>query len=195
MVFAACAIPFFIVLELALPRTRAPIRWRPIALACCMLAFNTQIVRHISFGVPATDSLARILLAWLTVELFAYWLHRAMHRIPCLWRFHRMHHAPGPLAWHQSWWIHPVDIAMFASTTAIALWLAGAPLTAAPWLLVVRRVWGILLHANVAWPATLLDHVIVTPAVHHRHHREDLPAANFAPSFSIFDRLFGSFAR
>ena len=193
--FAACAIPFFIVLELAVPRERAPIRWRAIALACCMLVFNSQIVRHISFGVPATDSLARILLAWFTVELFAYWLHRAMHRVPWLWRFHRMHHAPVPLAWHQSWWIHPVDIAMFATTTAVAIWLVGAPLTAAPWLFVIRRVWGILLHANVAWPATFVDHVIVTPAVHHRHHREDLPPANFAPSFAFFDRLFGSFAR
>lgn len=193
--FVAWAVPFFIALEAMAPRVRAKIRWRAIALACALLTFNSIVVRGISFGTPSAASTARIVLAWFATELAAYWLHRLMHRIPLLWRFHRMHHADVPLAWHQSWWIHPVDIAMFAVVAASVTWLVGAPLTAAPWLLLARRAWGILLHANVRWPRTPLDHVIVTPAVHHRHHREDLPAANFAPSFALFDRVFGTWSR
>lgn len=195
MLFAACAVPFFITLELLVPRERRAIRWRAIAIACVLLAVNSQVVRHITFDVPHTDSAARIALAWFTVELFAYWLHRAMHHFGFLWRFHRLHHTPAPLAWHQSWLIHPIDIALFASATAVAMWLAGAPLVAAPVLALFRRFWGILLHANVRWPATPLDHVIVTPAFHRRHHREDLPPANFAPSFAILDRVFGTWTR
>jgi sterol desaturase/sphingolipid hydroxylase (fatty acid hydroxylase superfamily) len=195
--FVLCVVPCFIVIEACVPRVRAPIRWRAIMLACGMLALNSLLVRQISFGTPpaATATTARIILAWFAVELGAYWLHRAMHRIPLLWRVHALHHANVPLAWHQSWWIHPLDIAMFAVVASAATWLVGAPMTAAPLLLLARRAWGILLHANVRWPATLLDHVIVTPAVHHRHHREDLPAANFAGSFSILDRAFGTFRR
>ena len=193
--FIAWAIPFFIVLEAFLPRAKARVRWGPIALATGMLVLNSLLVRTLGFSAPSSDSTARIVLAWCFIEISAYWLHRAMHHIPLLWRVHKMHHADVPLAWHQSWWIHPLDIAMFAVVAAFATWLAGAPMTAAPWILVVRRAWGILLHANVRWPATLLDHVIVTPVVHHRHHREDLPAANFAGSFSILDRVFGTFRR
>ena len=193
--FVAWAIPFFIIVEAVIPRARANIRWRAIALACLLLAFNTLVVRAIHFGTPSAASTARIVLAWFAVELGAYWLHRAMHRIPLLWRVHKMHHADVPLAWHHSWWIHPIDIAMFAIVAASATALVGAPMTAAPWLLVVRRAYGILLHANVRWPATPLDHVIVTPAIHHRHHREDLPAANFAASLSILDRVFGTWTR
>jgi sterol desaturase/sphingolipid hydroxylase (fatty acid hydroxylase superfamily) len=193
--FVAWAVPFFIVIEACVPRVRAKTRWRAIVLAGGMLAVNSLVVRGIKFGAPSSTSTARIVLAWSTVELGAYWLHRAMHRVPLLWRVHKVHHADVPLAWHQSWWIHPLDITMFVVVAACATWIVGAPMTAAPWFLVVRRAYGLLLHANVRWPATWLDHVIVTPVVHHRHHREDLPAANFAGSFSILDRAFGTFRR
>ena len=195
IVFIGWAVPFFIAIEALAPRERAETRWGAIVLAGSMLVVNSILVRGIGFGAPASTTTARIVIAWFAVELSGYWLHRAMHRIPLLWRVHKMHHANVPLAWHQSWWIHPLDIAMFAIVAGAATWLAGAPMTAAPWFLVVRKAWGILQHANVRWPATLLDHVIVTPVVHHRHHREDLPAANFAGSFSILDRVFGTFRR
>jgi sterol desaturase/sphingolipid hydroxylase (fatty acid hydroxylase superfamily) len=106
-----------------------------------------------------------------------------------------VHHAPGLVAWHRSWWIHPVDIALFALATDAACLVAGAPHTAAAWLIVVRRVWSLLLHANIAWPDTAADHVLVTPSFHDRHHREDLPPANFAASFAIVDRVFRTWAR
>jgi sterol desaturase/sphingolipid hydroxylase (fatty acid hydroxylase superfamily) len=196
LLFVAWAIPFFIVLERMIPRRAMPTRWRAIVLAALMLAANTLVARAMPMPTPTTMTTARIVLAWAVGEVGAYWLHRAMHRIPLLWRVHRMHHtAEVPLAWHHSWWIHPVDIAMFAVLAAFSTWLVGAPLTAAPWLLIARRAWGILLHANVRWPASWLDHLLVTPTVHHRHHREDLRPANFAPSFSILDRVFGTWAR
>ena len=196
LAFVAWAIPFFILLEAIFPRERQPIRWRAIVLACGMLAFNTIVIRElISAPRVTTDSTLRILAAWLVAEVFAYWLHRAMHRFPLLWRFHKLHHAPVPLAWHQSWWIHPLDIAMFVATGAFAVWLVGAPLTAAPWFLAIRKAYGILLHANVRWPKSWLDHVIVTPVVHHRHHQEDKRPANFAGQLAILDRVFASWSR
>ena len=195
LAFVGWAIPFFIVVERIVPRRRMAIRWRAIALAALMLAANSLLLRVLPNVAPTTITTARIVLAWIVTELGAYWLHRARHRVPLLWRVHRMHHVDVPLAWHQSWWIHPLDISLFAVVAAVSTWLVGAPLLAAPWFLLVRRAWGILLHANVKWPATWVDHLIVTPALHHRHHREDLRPANFAPSFSILDRLFGTWAR
>lgn len=193
--FIAWAIPFFIVIEQLVPRRRASIRWGAIVIAIGLLVFNSLLVRQLHFPAQTSDSLARILLAWVLTEVAGYWLHRAMHRVPLLWRIHKLHHVDRPLAWFQSWWIHPLDIALFAIVAAGTTAIAGAPMTAAPAFLLARRAWAILLHANVKWPASWLDHVVTTPVVHHRHHREDLPAANFAPSFSILDRLFGTFAQ
>jgi sterol desaturase/sphingolipid hydroxylase (fatty acid hydroxylase superfamily) len=189
----AWAMPACLVLEALVPRTRAPIRWRAIALACCMLGLNLVVVRAVISAPPSTET-ARIVAAWILAELAAYGLHRAMHRVPLLWRIHRMHHSAGVLAWHQSWWIHPLDAALFACATTVACHVAGAPLLAAAPIIIGRRVLGILQHANIAWPPSLLDHVVVTPAVHHRHHREDLPPANFAGVLAIVDRVFGTWA-
>ncbi|WP_322770449.1 sterol desaturase family protein, partial [Frankia sp. Cr1] len=32
-------------------------------------------------------------------DLFAYFGHRALHRVPLLWRFHRIHHSSEQLDW------------------------------------------------------------------------------------------------
>jgi sterol desaturase/sphingolipid hydroxylase (fatty acid hydroxylase superfamily) len=144
---------------------------------------------------PPRADLARDLAALVLAELLLYGVHRAMHAVPALWRFHRLHHVREPLAWHVAWRSHPIDAALFAAATALACAIAGAPLPAAVWFVVGRRVWTVVLHANVAWCPTAADAVLATPAFHHRHHREDLAPANFAGTFALIDRVFGTWAR
>jgi sterol desaturase/sphingolipid hydroxylase (fatty acid hydroxylase superfamily) len=189
----AIAVPVFVAIERLRPRRRMPIAWKAIAIAALLFGANRFVVKLVN-GAPMSDALWRILFAWGLVEVTAYGVHRAMHAMPWLWRFHKLHHDPAPLAFHRSWWIHPVDIAVFGAATTAVCHLAGAPIAAAPWFLVLRRGWAVLLHANLAWPQTWIDRVIVTPAVHDRHHREDLPPANFAANFAILDRVFGTWA-
>lgn len=190
----AIAIPVFAAIEAWRPRHRMAVPWRGIALAAALFAVNRLVVGAVT-DAPYATHVGRVVAAWLLTELAAYGVHVAMHRVSWLWRFHRMHHAPGPIAFHRSWWIHPVDVALFGAATTLACHVAGAPVLAAVWVLALRRGWAILLHANVAWPATPLDHVIVTPSLHERHHREDLPPANFAANLALLDRLFGTWAR
>jgi sterol desaturase/sphingolipid hydroxylase (fatty acid hydroxylase superfamily) len=133
-------------------------------------------------------------LAGLVAELVVYWLHRAMHRVPWLWRFHRLHHDGAPLAWVSAWRVHPVDAALFAAAALIGGVVAGSGAPAALGFVVGRRAWTVLLHADVAWPASPCDRVVATPPFHERHHREDLPAANFASTLPVLDQLFGTYA-
>lgn len=188
------AIPVFLVIETWRPRHRVPIRWRAIAIGAGLFGLNRFVVWTVN-SAPASQSLPNIVTAWLLAELAAYGVHRAMHAFPVLWRFHRLHHRPETLGFHVSWWIHPVDVALFGIANTLACYLAGAPVVAAAWFLVLRRGWAVLLHANIAWPATLLDRLITTPSLHHRHHREDLPPANFAANLAILDRVFGTWRR
>ena len=190
-VFVAWTIAIFTVLEALVPRRSVATRWRSIALGAGLLAIDSAVTRLLAH-TPASADLARIALAWLVTELLSYVLHRAMHRLPALWRFHRLHHTHEPLAWHVAWRIHPVDAALFAITTTIACTLAGAPLATAAYFIVARRVWTIVLHANIAWPTTRLDLVLATPSFHASHHREGEAPANFASTFAFLDRLFGT---
>jgi lathosterol oxidase len=162
-------------------------RWRALGLAWALFVIDGAIGRLMR--MPATGTAGRMGLALLLVELADYGLHRAMHTLPLLWRFHRLHH-DEPLAWHVGWRIHPVDAALFALGTMAACWLAGAPLPAAAAFVIGRRVWTLLIHADIAWPASALDHVIATPSFHRVHHEA---RANFASTLPLVDRVFGTY--
>lgn len=183
----------FAYLERQWPRHRDHPRGRRIALAAVLLAVNAAIGRLLADAVGSGGDL--VVLGWLLGELFHYALHRAMHQVPLLWRFHRLHHEAGPLAWTTTWYVHPVDAALTAACFAGSALLVGAGVPSALWFVVGRRVWTIVLHANIAWPPSIIDGLVATPAFHARHHREDLPAANFADTLPVLDGLFGTFAR
>lgn len=194
LAFVAWAIATFSALERLVPRHRAPLPARRIAIAAGLLAAEAAIARALLWSSPEPSSLARAALAWLLAEVAHYAVHRAMHRVPWLWRFHRLHHDGEPLAWATAWYVHPVDAALFAGATTLGALVAGEAAPAMLWFLVGRRAWTVALHANLAWPASALDRVVATPAFHHRHHCEELPPGNFASTLPILDQLFGTFA-
>lgn len=191
--FVAWTLVVFTVLERAAPRRRHRPRVRAIAAAVGLLALDAAVTRGLTFAPPAAG-LSRALAAFVVAEVATYGVHRAMHALPQLWRFHRVHHVDEPLAWHVAWRTHPVDAAAFALAIGGASWLVGAPALIVAAFVIARRVWTVVLHANVAWPATRLDAFVATPSFHHRHHREDLAPANFASSLPVIDRVFGTWA-
>jgi sterol desaturase/sphingolipid hydroxylase (fatty acid hydroxylase superfamily) len=194
LAFVAWAAASFTALEALVPRHRAPLPLRRIAIAAALLAAEGAIARALVWTSPDPSSLARAVLAWLCAEAAHYAVHRAMHDVPWLWRFHRLHHGGEPLAWATAWYVHPVDAALFAAATTLGAAVAGEGVPAMLWLVVGRRAWTVVLHGNLAWPPSALDRVVATPAFHHRHHREDLPPANFASTLPLLDQIFGTYS-
>jgi hypothetical protein len=191
LVLVVWSLATFTLLERLRPRHRHHPRARRIAEAAGLLAVDTAIAQSLVSAVDLDGD--RILRAWLATEVLHYALHRAMHRVPLLWRFHRVHHDGAPLAWTTSWYVHPVDTVLLTTAAIAAAALVGGGAAGAAWFVVARRAWTIVLHANLAWPASRLDRLIATPPFHARHHREDLASANFASTLPILDRLFGTY--
>jgi len=181
----------FSLLERVRPRHRRHPSARRIALAAGLVAIDAAIAAAL-VRVAALHG-QRVVAAWLAGELAHYVLHRAMHGVPWLWRFHRMHHDDVALDWTTAWRVHPVDAALTACASIVAAALVGGGAATAAWFVVGRRIWTIVLHANIAWPASRVDGVVATPSFHARHHREDLAPANFAGTLPILDRLFGTY--
>jgi len=181
----------FSVLERLRPRQSTHPSARRALFAAGLLAIDAAIATALVHTAALHGD--RVVTAWLTAELFHYALHRSMHRIPWLWRIHRLHHDDVALDWTTAWRVHPVDAALTASATVLAAAIVGGGAVPAAWFVVGRRVWTIVLHANIAWPASRADGVVATPSFHARHHREDLPPANFAGTLPILDRLFGTY--
>ena len=143
-------------------------------------------------------SWTRLAAAFLLFDAWMYFWHRMNHRIPFLWRFHRMHHSDPRMDVTTASRFHLGEI-FFSSVLRIpviallGLQLWELALYEAAMFSVVQ-----MHHANIAMPPWLdrsLRTLIVTPFMHKVHHSRWQPEtdSNYSSLFSFWDRLFRSF--
>ena len=129
----------------------------------------------------------------------AYFAHWIQHRVPVLWRFHLIHHTDQNVDTTTANRHHPGESFIRFAMTTVGTVLLGAPM----WLVFLYQSLSALTsqfnHANIRLPRWLdrgLRTLIVTPAMHRVHHHFELPLTdtNFGNIFSVWDRLFGTYA-
>jgi sterol desaturase/sphingolipid hydroxylase (fatty acid hydroxylase superfamily) len=142
---------------------------------------------------------------WLSVPIsvllfdcLIYWQHRVFHRVPMLWRIHRVHHADPHLDASTGLRFHPLEIALSLAVKIAAVILLGAPVLAILIFEVVLNATAIFNHSNIKLPVKVdrfLRMFIVTQAMHRIHHSQVVSEtdSNFGFNLSIWDRLFGSY--
>lgn len=141
------------------------------------------------------------LIGLLVLDLIGAWfIHWAEHKVKWMWKFHLIHHTDQFVDTTTANRHHPGESVFRFILTTIAVLIAGAPL----WLVFMYQSISVALsqfnHANITLPGKL-DHVlswiIVTPNMHHVHHHyvQPLTDTNYGNIFSIWDRIFGTFAR
>ena len=82
-------------------------------------------------------------------DLTQYWVHRAFHRVPWLWRFHRIHHSAETMDWLAGSRLHLVDIAVTRGLSYVPVYVLGfaeAPLFA---YVVFVSIQATFIHANL----------------------------------------------
>ncbi|WP_456429945.1 sterol desaturase family protein [Rhodocaloribacter sp.] len=148
-----------------------------------------------AFGLPSWAHALGVIL------LFDAWTctwHRINHRIPFLWRFHRVHHADTQMDVTTAGRFHVGEILLSSALRIPLIALFGAYV----WELVLYETMMFAVvqfhHANVALPERLdraLRTVIVTPAMHKVHHSRLQPEtdSNYSTFLSVWDRLGRSF--
>lgn len=181
----------------------------PVALAC---ADALQLL----FGAPLQLQWPAWLVALLfTALLFVlddlsrYLLHLAMHKIPVLWDFHKVHHSAevlSPLTIYRS---HPVESYLYACRMALSQGLGigiGYHLfgTALDWhevlganiFVFIFNVMGSNLRHSHIWLSwgDRVERWFISPAQHQLHHSSERKHrdCNIGSALAIWDRLFGS---
>jgi lathosterol oxidase len=124
-------------------------------------------------------------------DLVQYWVHRACHRVPLLWRFHGIHHCATRMDWLAGSRLHLVDAALTRALVYLPLFLLGFDALAIGLYLLFVAMQATFVHANVRW--RWFDGWIVTPRFHHWHHAEEPADKNFAVHLPLYDRVFGTF--
>lgn len=137
-------------------------------------------------------------LAVLILDMLIYWQHVMFHKVPVLWRVHRMHHADVDIDTTTGIRFHPIEIVASMGIKLIAILLLGPAPMAVLLFEVLLNGCALFNHANVRLPLVLdgwLRLLMVTPDMHRVHHSTDMREANmnFGFNFPCWDRLFGTY--
>lgn len=138
------------------------------------------------------------LLAVIALDLLVYGQHVATHRLPMLWRFHRVHHTDLDLDATSGVRFHPIEILLSMGIKVIAVVLLGVAAEAVLIFEILLNATSVFNHANVRisirWD-WFLRWFIVTPDMHRVHHsvRRDETDSNYGFNLPWWDRLFGTY--
>ena len=140
------------------------------------------------------------IIGFLLLDLAIYGQHVVTHKVPILWRLHRVHHADEDVDLTTGLRFHPIEIllsALFKGVIVLALGIE-------PWVVLlfeaVLNASAVYTHGNLALPEKLdrvLRWIFCTPDMHRVHHsviREETDS-NYGFFLSIWDRAFGTYRK
>ncbi len=139
-----------------------------------------------------------IIIAFLLLDMLIYAQHIGFHKIPILWRIHKVHHADRDLDVTSGARFHPLEAVISMAYKLICIALIGPAAFAVFLFEVVLNAASMFNHANVRLPLgldRLMRFFIVTPDMHRVHHSvlERETNSNYSFFLTIWDRLFRTY--
>ena len=193
--------------------------WAPIVLTMVPIAIGFSDLLDSLFGkiTPVTHNSIIIismftLILFLLDDLTRFLLHLALHKIPILWDFHKLHHSAKVMTPMTIFRSHPFESYLYACRMALTQGLAvgigyyffGATLSmfdvfGANIFVFVFNVMGAnLRHSHVWWSwGDKIESWFISPAQHQVHH-SDKPEhfdRNLGSTLAVWDRMIGSLIR
>lgn len=172
-------------------------------LAGALLAASDYVADN-KFGLLYIFELplwAQLVVGVLLLDLIgAYLVHWTEHKVKWMWKFHVVHHSDTTVDVTTGLRHHPGETVFRIGFTILAVMLVGAPM----WIIMFYQSLSVLFahitHANINMPRGLdraLSYVFITPLMHkvHHHYTQPLTDTNYGNIFSIWDRIFGTFAQ
>lgn len=139
------------------------------------------------------------LVIFFFIADFVQWcVHVVLHRVPFLWKFHKVHHSVKEMGFAAHLRYHFLETFAYQSVKYISLvMIFGFSLENAFIVYSLTVVIGHLNHANLNWDYGPLKYFFNNPKMHIWHHAKDLPmeyphGMNFGISLSLWDYIFGT---
>ncbi|MCM8794257.1 MAG: sterol desaturase family protein [Candidatus Omnitrophica bacterium] len=158
-------------------------------------AHHSGLLNRVTLPPPAERWIGFILF-----DLWMYLWHRANHRLPILWRFHRVHHTDDALDASSAVRFHVGEMVLSSLLRLAVVPVLGIRFQDLVLYEMVLQPVILFHHSNIAVPDGLdrgIRFMVVSPNMHRVHH-SDIPQetnSNYASVFSFWDRLFGTYRR
>lgn len=142
--------------------------------------------------------LLEITLVVVLLDLSIYVQHVASHRIPVLWRLHKVHHADRDIDVTTGIRFHPIEVSLSMVYKCVIILLLGPLALSVVVFEIILNASAMFNHANIKLPKRLdniLRLFIVTPDMHRVHHSviPDETNSNYGFFLPIWDRLFKTY--
>ncbi len=141
---------------------------------------------------------AEVMLAIAVLDLAIWAQHLVTHKVPLLWRFHRVHHADRDFDVTTAVRFHPVEILASMGVKIALVYLLGPSALAVVLFEIILNGTALFNHSNLRLPQGV-DHalrlLLVTPDMHRVHHSSQRHEhdSNYGFALSVWDRLFQTY--
>ena len=141
----------------------------------------------------------KLIVGVALLDMVTYWFHRTAHKVPLLWRFHRVHHSDTSMDASTNFRSHPIELLLwFGTSNIVASAIFGLDLLTLGLYFLVATPFFFLEHSNFRFPKWLdktFGLIFTTPNLHKVHHEQDqyYTDSNFSDIFILWDRIFGTY--
>jgi len=146
------------------------------------------------FTLQRLPGSARIFLAVVLADFVIYWIHRAQHAFGPLWQTHQWHHSTEQLYWFSGFRVSFLHTFIYnipeAAIPVFVFDLAPLQIGIAYSIALLIQFWE---HTNLDLCIGPLQYLFITPAYHRAHHSVEHNRRNFGATFSLWDRMFGTY--
>lgn len=159
-----------------------------------MLVTPLQMFSFSDWQVPIWVSFTASIIF---LDVIQYATHYLSHKVPLLWRFHRLHHSDKHVDALTTLLHHPIEVASSFFIIVFAAVMFDVPTIALACYSTIFAVHAAFTHMNYELPKKVdrvLSWFFVTPNFHRLHHSIDAKQgnSNFSAIFTIPDRIFNT---
>lgn len=204
-------------IEWRMPARKAPIKSSKRWFANFGLVFASSVIARLAVPVGLTavalynqqhgiglfniidlPSIVVLILSLILLDIIIYWQHRLFHRVPILWRLHKVHHADAHVDASTGLRFHPIEIVLSILVKLAAVSLLGVPAIAVLIFEIALNGLAIFNHANIRLPPAIEKPtrlILMTQILHRIHHSQRVSETNSNYGFSViwWDWIFVSY--
>jgi sterol desaturase/sphingolipid hydroxylase (fatty acid hydroxylase superfamily) len=170
------------------------------ALSNIVVDFYTQILggfgmkNQVAFHFEKLPILLQFILMFILKDFIQWNIHRLLHKVPILWKFHKVHHSTQFMSWLGHFRFHWMESIIYKTLEYIPIAFFGFSIEDFFILHIIAISIGHLNHANLSWTYGPFKYIFNNPVMHLWHHALEVPdgktGVNFGLSLSIWDYLF-----
>lgn len=151
----------------------------------------------VALQIGSLPNWLQFLILFLVADFIQWNVHRALHKYPILWKFHKTHHSVTEMGFSAHLRYHFMETVFYKSALYLPLTMIGYGLDSLFLLHAFTILIGHLNHSNINITWGPLKYILNSPTMHIWHHAKDLPknhstGVNFGISLSLWDYIFGT---